>query len=428
MKYKNTLSLALAFTLLFNGATYAATEIKNTDKVVAVVSGSVITQQDLNQRFEFLKRQIRKQIPAEQIDSLYKKTLDDLVNEEVQRQYAVNNGIIIQNNEVELAIAEIEKRNNMTHGAFFNLAHGLIDTAKAKISASLTRQKIIDKKLRPRIIVSKGEVDRLLKSINNGKNNWEKEAHQIFIAHSEGTSDAEMEKRIKNITAQFSAKDIDFQNLAKKFDESATVQKSESSYLGWFSAGELSPALNESLINLEKGNISKPIATTNGWHILYVSNIKKTQKFSSEPITEYQLFKYQVNLNDVDDKKLTEKSFRKEIKKMERLGDIEEASLKHIDNSAYKGSGSLGWVATSSLTSELNKKISKLDINDFSSVITNGDTLEVYYLSDKRDVLPKQLQLYRNRLQARIMNNRLELAAKRFVRDLRRQAYVELRL
>ncbi|MFT7433223.1 MAG: peptidyl-prolyl cis-trans isomerase SurA [Alphaproteobacteria bacterium] len=426
--YKFTLSFALACALFFNGVATAAINQKSTDRVIAVVSGSVITQQDLDQRFELIKRQLRQKIPQEQLKNIYNKTLNDLVNEEVQRQYAAQQGIVVSDSEIDLAIAEIEKRNNMTHGAFFNLANGLVDTAKAKIAASLMRQKIVDKKLRPRVTVSKGEIDRLLANINNGKNNWEKEVYQIFIAHAKGTSNKKMEKHVSNIYNKFQSDEVDFHSLAEAFGEETSSKEGKDGYLGWYGAGELSPALDDALVTLEKGHISKPISTPNGWHILYVANVKKTKEFSSEPITEYKLFKYQVNLLGAQDKQALEDLFNKEIKGMELLGDIEEMTQRHEDNLQNKGSGDLGWIPLEELPEASQKEIEDMDINDFTPVIKEDEILTVYHLSDKRDVLPKQLQIYRNRLQGRIMSNRLELAAKRFVRDLRRQAYVELRL
>tara|TARA_R110000868_G_scaffold190862_1_gene434826 strand:+ start:130261 stop:131550 length:1290 start_codon:yes stop_codon:yes gene_type:complete len=429
MKMKKfILSLTLASTLFFGGEAIALDKSQSTDSVVAVVSGSVITQNDLEQRFELIKRQIRQDIPKDQVASIYKKTLNDLVNEEVQRQYAKAQGIEVSEGEIELAIAEIENRNKMSHGAFFSLAHGLVDSAKAKVAAGILRQKIVDRKLRPRVVVSKGEVDRLLAGINNGKNNWEKEVYQIFIEHSKDISDKEMKARIDSIYADFADKKTDFHDLAKAFSEDPSAKAGKGGLLGWYGAGELAPALDEQLIKLQKGEISKAVATPNGWHILYISNVKETEPFSTDPIKEYELYKYEIDLNEVEDKKEAYKQFKKEVAAMERLGDMEEQALRHIGNDAYNTSANIGWTSLQALPLEAKEEIESMDINQVSDIIEIDDVATVYYLSDKRDVLPKKLQEYRNRLQGRIMQNRLELAAKRFIRDLRRQAYIEIRI
>jgi hypothetical protein len=84
-----SLFAAFIFTLLISEANAILTTSK-TDRVVAIVSGSVITQQELNNRFELTKRQINQAIPKNQRDAIYRKILNDLINEEVQRQFAKN--------------------------------------------------------------------------------------------------------------------------------------------------------------------------------------------------------------------------------------------------------------------------------------------------------------------------------------------------
>lgn len=416
---------AIMFSLLLSEAN-AKLSNDNTDRVVAIVSGSVITKQELDHRFELMKRQINQSIPKNQLDAIYRKVLNDLINEEVQKQYAEKYNITVEDSEVDLAIAEIEKRNNWTHGAFYTIAKGVEDTAKAKIRSDLVRQKIIDKRLRSRVNITKGEIDRLIENINAGKQ-AEKKIHQVFIPVDKKEQEKEIQKEIFKIYNQLKDSKTEFVEFSKNFgDSNAFGEKIDD--LGWFSDGELMPILDKALSKLNKGDISRPILTTNGWHILYVEDIREPEKFSTDPINEFQLYKISMKLNQNENLADQKDAFEEMADNFDTLGDIEEAVLTHQDDKAFKESGSLGWVKEQNLPPYAKNEIKDLDINEFSEIQENDGYIEVYLLADKREVLPEKLQEFRNRLYSRLMSNRLELAARRFMRDLRRQAYIEMRL
>lgn len=416
---------AIMFTLLLSEAN-AKISNDNTDRVVAIVSGSVITKQELENRFELMKRQINQTIPKNQLDAIYKKVLNDLINEEVQKQYAETYNITVEDSEVDLAIAEIEKRNNWTHGAFYTIAKGVEDTAKAKIRSDLVRQKIIDRRLRSRVSVTKGEIDRLIENINAGKQ-AEKKIHQVFIPVDKKEQEKEIQKEIFKIYNQLKDSKTEFVEFSKNFSESSVFGEKIDD-LGWFSSGELMPTLDKVLSKLNKGDISRPTLTTNGWHILYVEDIREPEKLSSEPIDEFQLYKLSMKINSQDDLSDQEDAFEEMVEDMETLGDIEETVLKHEDDEAFSKSGALGWVKLQNLPPYAKEEITELEINEFSDIYKNDGYIEIYLLANKREVLPEKLQEFRKRLYNRIMSNRLELAARRFMRDLRRQAYIEIRL
>jgi len=340
--------------------------------------------------------------------------------------FAEKYNITVEDSEVDLAIAEIEKRNNWTHGAFYTIAKGVEDTAKAKIRSDLVRQKIIDKRLRSRVNITKGEIDRLIENINAGKQ-AEKKIHQVFIPVDKKEQEKEIQKEIFKIYNQLKDSKTEFVEFSKNFgDSNAFGEKIDD--LGWFSDGELMPILDKALSKLNKGDISRPILTTNGWHILYVEDVREPEKFSTAPINEFQLYKISMKLDQNENLTEQKDAFEEMTNSFDTLGDIEEAVLTHQDDKAFKQSGSLGWVKEQNLPPYAKNEIKGLDINEFSETQENDGYIEVYLLADKREVLPEKLQEFRNRLYSRLMSNRLELAARRFMRDLRRQAYIEMRL
>src|SRR5437870_127191 len=85
------------------------------DKVVVVVNNAVITESELNKQVELSKKQIlaqKMQLPAESL--LRKQVLQHLIDVDLQLQMAKNNGITINNTELNQAIERIATLNHAT--------------------------------------------------------------------------------------------------------------------------------------------------------------------------------------------------------------------------------------------------------------------------------------------------------------------------
>jgi peptidyl-prolyl cis-trans isomerase SurA len=288
------------------------------------------------------------------------------------------------------------------------------------------RQKIVTRRLRSRVTISKGEIDRLIENINN-RNVAEKKIQQVFISYDKKEQARDAKKEIYKIYNQMKNSQENFAAFAKNYSGSSSFEKNVDD-LGWFGRGELTATLDKALQKLNKGDISQPILTSNGWHILFVEDVREPEKFSTEPIDEYNLYKVSMKLDKTSNIREQKNNFEDMVKEFKTLGDAEEAMLRQQDNKNYMESGSLGWVTTQNLPPAVKEDIQDIDINDFSDIVESNGYLEVYHLGDKREVLPEKLQEYRNRIHGRLMSNRLDLAARRFMRDLRRQAYIEVRL
>ncbi|WP_405099641.1 peptidylprolyl isomerase [Oceanobacillus sp. FSL H7-0719] len=69
----------------------------------------------------------------------------------------------------------------------------------------------------------------------------------------------------------------DFSELAKEYSEDA-VSAEEGGDLGYFSPGTMVPPFEDAAFSLEKGEISEPVQTNYGYHIIKVNDIRKKDK------------------------------------------------------------------------------------------------------------------------------------------------------
>ena len=76
----------------------------------------------------------------------------------------------------------------------------------------------------------------------------------------------------------------DFAGLAKKYSEGPS--KATGGDLGWFGRGDMVPEFEETAFATAKGNISEPVRTQFGWHVIYVEDRKEAKDKALEEVKD----------------------------------------------------------------------------------------------------------------------------------------------
>ncbi len=193
---------------------------------------------------------------------------------------------------------------------------------------SVTEQEIKD-------YLAKPENQKALESAYNdnlSKYNKPEEvkARHILIAGD----DAKSLEKIKAIKAKVNTKN--FADIAKKETEDPTG-KENGGDLGWFSAGRMVPEFEQVAFGMKEGQISEPVKTQFGYHIIMVEGKKAADVQSLESVkTELaQIALQKTKAQDLD--KLL-KSTADQIQTALEKGDFAtvEALAKKVDGQVYK--------------------------------------------------------------------------------------------
>lgn len=397
---------------------------KTTDRIVAIVNDAVLTQSDLDQRFALMKRQMRNELTPEQTQSLYKHTLAGLIDEELYHQYGLEKGIDVFPYEIDTAVRNIEAVNKMKPGSFEEMTGKLISTARQQVSSNILWQKIVENKIRPKVSIPTDEIDLLIENLLAQSQTVERELSHILIGVDSKEDEAEANQKIKSVYQQLQSGE-DFGVLAKTYSTDNN-SAGNNGYLGWFATGEMSPDLEEALAELAVDSYTHPVHSPAGWHILKLESIRKTQSVSSQPIEEVNLWKAVIDVSSAD--KETLRKAKKAMKNIAESEDITEIIAEFGEKANVTGSGSLGWVKTADLNLETIKALKGFDPNTRSDVLMEGNKMVVYLVKGKRVRMSEQFEKYRERIRERLSDNRTELLARKFLRDLRRKAYIDIRL
>ena len=116
-------------------------------------------------------------------------------------------------------------------------------------------------------------------------------SRHILLRSRPGLSDQDAERRLQGYRDQVRAKTADFGELAKKYSEDGSAPKGGE--LGWMSPGDLVPEFEQAMNRLQIGEISNPVKSEFGWHLIQVLQrregqltVEKQREFARAAIRE----------------------------------------------------------------------------------------------------------------------------------------------
>jgi len=116
-------------------------------------------------------------------------------------------------------------------------------------------------------------------------------SRHILLRTRAGFTDQDAERRLQGYRDQVRAKTADFAELAKKFSEDGSA--ASGGELGWMSPGDLVPEFEQAMNRLQVGEVSNPVKSEFGWHLIQVMDrregqltIEKQRQFARAAIRE----------------------------------------------------------------------------------------------------------------------------------------------
>lgn len=244
------------------------------DRIVAIVNDSVITNNELETQVGLVKETLTKRnmpIPPEKV--LRKQVLQHMIDTELEMQMAKNVGIEVDSHDVDEAIERIAKQNNVSVDELRKIIAGQGLTWKAyrrsikkEITVSQLQQKAVGS-----ILVTDQEVDNFLASNAgslSGRISESFHLEDILIPLPADPSSQEVQaaqQRAYSVLTRLK-NGANFNEIA--IAESGGSDALQGGDLGFRQLPELPEAFAAAVVNMKPGDLSDPIRTSNGWHII----------------------------------------------------------------------------------------------------------------------------------------------------------------
>ncbi len=393
-------------------------------RVVARVNDDAITDFDLSQRVLFAIRTTGLQDSPELRQRMSAQILRQMIDEKLQMQDAKKLGLKATDSELQQRFNDIERAAGMSRGQFRQYMQSVgvpLDIAVQQIEAQIAWSKIVRRKVRPQVDVSEAEIDDALNRMRSDVGKTKSRVAEIFVPVDQASLADEAKRSADRIMEQLK-RGAPFGAVAQQFSQGATAQAGGD--LGWVLPGSLDPALDSAVEKLPVKQYSEPIRSASGWHILYV--IDRRQFAVTRPedmrlnLTQMTL-PLPVNASPDEVAKATADA-------QKAMAGVRSCDDLHARSRELKGatSGDLHAIRVGDLAAnrQMYEEIPKLKIGGTAGPFRVAEGLQVVALCGKlggdglpsRDVISQQLLL-----------QKLEAAGRRYMRDLRRQASVDIK-
>lgn len=239
------------------------------DRIVASVNGDIVTLSELR---EAASPYLDQNATPDRRARLYQDVLEQLVNERLIAQQIEAANITVSDMEVSAAIEDILRQNNLNRDQLQQAleARGMdFRDYRADVKDQLVRLKLIDLKVRSRVIVReddlRAEYERRMRS--------EEPAVKVEIAHIQlridpSADEAERQRVLneaKALLAQLEA-GAEFEELAKAYSQGPTASRGGG--LGVLDLETLMPEFRKAVGSLDEGEVSPPVMAKGGVHLI----------------------------------------------------------------------------------------------------------------------------------------------------------------
>ena len=392
--------------------------------IAAIVNDQVISIFDLQARIKFVLASSGLPDTPETQLRLKEQVLRGLIDERLRMQEAVRLNIRVTERDMSGVRANIEQQNNVPAGGLdMFLANRGVErfTLDAQIRATISWKKLVRRKIRPRVEIGDDEVEEALARLEANRGTPRMKVAEIFISVDSPEQEDEVRQLANRLIEQLQG-GARFEALARQFSQSATAAVGGD--LGWLQQGQLDETLDDALKKMKPGDVSPPIRSFGGYHILSLSSRRDPL---AAPASETKVTLSQIALP------LEKGAAKADVTAQLDLANTIAATAKSCDDFDRLGemsgsamSGSLGQVKVGDLPANLAKEVLGLDLNQVSKPIGTDGGLLLLMLCDREDPpskLPSPAEVKEQLLQQRV-----ELLARRYMRDLRNQAFVDLRV
>lgn len=429
---KLLLALSVLATIGLGQAAFAA----STDRIVAVVNDQIITLSELQARTQLTARVMGlNQVTPEQAGALQRRTLGELVDEALQLQFAAQQGLSLTRAEAQQA--KDQAISGMGQQVWERISAGLSASADAKLKGEATWERIMATAVAPRVSLGTLEIDRLISEMSKTQNRTEKNLSLIFIPSTEEAAAnpsntlADSAGRVLQLRTEATAAgatEATFATLAKT--NSAAPSAKEGGALGWMTVNEIPPAVAQAIQGLGENEVSQPLRTPEGWLLVRVNAIRADDAaLNMEPRTEYDLYLMATRLpSDTQAQKEVRKTMDKMAKIMPDISSVKSILKASETVALFPGNAPLGWVALASLQPDVAKAVKATKVGRWTDILEAKSQLSRIYVADIRQIMPPEVLALRKRVGENLMANRTELEGRRFMRELRQRAFVDIRL
>ena len=421
--------LRIVFSLIFAGFMVVMSSPLHgeiIDRIAVVVGDEIILESEVNQLVMQQREYGRSTLSDEE---LRKSVLENLLSSKILYDVAVKDtNIVVEDEDVEMRLdSEIKNILNRIGGeevlvSRYNITLSKLKNDKRKeIRKSLFVNKLKRNYL-GKVEVSRNEVERFFETYQDSLPLVKASVTLIELVcgfTSEDDFSLGSLKKAQQIREDIVSGKLTFEEAAKKYSEDSSAENGGD--LGYSNRGDFVPEFEAVAYNLSPGEISEPVKSQFGYHI-----IKLIEKNGDKIRSSHILIK----------KAVSAENYEAARKKAELLADslnnrnftFEEAIQKYSDKEESKrNNGFVGVLELADMTEEFRKIFQDLKVGEITEPVKNKDGYYLYKVIDKQSDHKVDLTTDYSKLKDWTLARKRDKELKKWVEELKKKVYIELK-
>lgn len=357
------------------------------DRIVAVVNDDVIMQSELDAEARELRTMIRSRGEAVPPDNAFlPQVLERMIAIQLQLQYAERAGIQVSDDRVNMALTDIAQRNGATLSELpamlaeegLNYAEFRASIREEMLLAEVRRRAVDD-----RVAVSPQEVEEYLERQKGMSSDEEFLVSHILIAVPGEAPPQDIEaarQRVADIREQVVG-GASFAEMAAMHSDGQ--QALEGGSLGWRKLQDVPTLFTDAVAKLGKGEVSAPIRSGSGWHLIRVDDIRGRERVvATETHSRHILLKP----NTLRPEAATFALARELRARLLNGEDFTALAKEYSEDpgSAAQG-GDLGWQPPGTFATRFQEALDALQPNEISEPFETQFGIHIAQVLDRRE-------------------------------------------
>jgi peptidyl-prolyl cis-trans isomerase SurA len=243
-------------------------------KATAIVNGEVITQTDIDQRVALMAIANGGQVPAEELERLRQQVLRNLIDETLQIQAAKAAEINVTEEDIDKTVARVagNVKQSPEQMAAYLKAHGSsIRSIRRQILGEISWRRLQSAKIESGISVGDEEVKAVIARLEASKGTEEFRVGEIYLSAASGGGEEQTMANAQRIVEQL-RQGASFVGYARQFSEASTAAVGGD--LGWVRPEQLPEQLGNAVKALTPGQVSL-VRVPGGVSIVAVQDSRK---------------------------------------------------------------------------------------------------------------------------------------------------------
>jgi peptidyl-prolyl cis-trans isomerase SurA len=414
-------------TLLFLLSTFSVFSQELLDEIVAVVDDTVILRSELDRSLQSISKQIEasgNQLPP--VDVLSAQVLERMIVQEVQIARAEQVGIRISDGELDAALSNIAQQNGLSlsqmqqaiEGDGFDFSDFRRDMRK-DMQAERVRYAYANSNVK----ISEHEIDLFL--ADNELDQGEVDLQHLLIATTSDNDATATETAFKEATELYDKIQAgeNFAVLATQFSDGQRAL--EGGRLGWRPINQLPPLFVEQVKTMTIGEVTHPIRSPSGFHILKLLD-QKTNTVKTQD--QYNILHIMIETNEVvlpqDGMKIAQGLYDKVM----AGEDFSKLAEEHSDDySSAPLGGDMGWFEINKYGARIGDVVKEMNVGEVSEPFqTDAGWHIVKFLGKKEADVTEEYK--RAEASKAIRERKVQELIESWIREIRGEAYVDIRI